>query len=142
MVSDSPRVMVGVEKGDYFKDDQTLWKSTLRSQKGYALAKLGKYAEAEGEFQTAAKGNPNSAALNSDIGTALVFQGQPQLSIEYYERAVAFEPRNALYYQNIGNAYCKFGEYEKAQKYLKDSLRFDPDNEDIKKTLNQIASLN
>jgi len=70
------------------------------------------------------------AAVEADLGSVLLAQGQTVLAIRMYARASAQEPSNARYAYCLGTALERGGKIEEAVKELRRSIELDPSRPD------------
>jgi len=69
-------------------------------------------------------------AVEADLGSALLAQGQTPLAIRMFTRASVQEPSNARYAYCLGTALERAGKMEEAAKELKRSIELDPSRPD------------
>jgi predicted CXXCH cytochrome family protein len=77
-------------------------------------------------------------AVEADLGSLLLAQGQAQLAIRMFERASAQDPSNARYVYCLGTALERAGKKEEAVKQLKRSIELDPSQPDAYLELAQL----
>lgn len=91
------------------------------NNKGVALEKAGKYAEAIKAYDQAIKLNPKYIEAWNNKGVALFNLGRYEVSIRVYEQAIKLDPNDADVWYNKGVALEKLGKYEEANKCFKKS---------------------
>ena len=77
-------------------------------------------------------------AVEADLGSVLLSQGQADYAIRLYTRASAQEPRNARYAYCLGAALGRAGRMEEAVKELRRSIALDPSQPDAYIELAQV----
>lgn len=95
----------------YAVSDAETWKN-----KGVALEKAGKYAEAVKAYDQAIKLNPKYVEAWNNKGVSLFNLGKYEVSIRVYEQAIKLDPNDADVWYNKGIALEKLGKYEEANK--------------------------
>ena len=78
------------------------------------------------------------SAVEADLGSVLLAQGQTDLAIRLYTRASTQEPANARYVYCLGAALERAGKMEEAVKELKRSIGLDPSRPDAYLELAQL----
>lgn len=78
----------------------------------------------------AAKAQPNSAAIHSDLGTVYYRQEKFAWAEAEYEAAVRLEPNQAIYHNNLASALIRLNQPEKAKASVEAALRLRADFED------------
>jgi len=69
---------------------------------------------------------PEDYETNRLLGTAYGFNGNPQESVNYFEKAIVLEPKLAGAYVNLAKAYLNLGEVEKGNFNLQKAKELDP----------------
>jgi len=77
-------------------------------------------------------------AVEADLGSVLLSQGETDFAIRMYTRASAREPSNARYVYCLGAALGRAGKMEEAVKELRRSIELDPSQPDAYIELAQI----
>ncbi len=71
---------------------------------GFSLAQLGRYDEAEAQYQRAIEVNPADAEAHNDLGNIAMLRGQTQKAAGLYARAVELKPDYQMARQNLERA--------------------------------------
>ncbi len=96
---------------------------------GYIYAQLGKYKEAEQEFQELLNNRYDSAKIRSALAYALYQQKQVDRSIEELKKALSIDPLNANALNTLGYIYAAEGIDDKlAVQYCKLAVKQNPSN--------------
>jgi predicted CXXCH cytochrome family protein len=77
-------------------------------------------------------------AVEADLGSVLLAQGETDLAIRMFSRASAQQPSNARYAYCVGTALERAGKIEEAVKELKRSIELDPSQPDAYSELAQL----
>lgn len=77
-------------------------------------------------------------AVEADLGSLLLAQGEAQLAIRMFARASAQDPSNARYIYCLGTALERAGKMEEAVQELKRSIEIDPSQPDAYLELAQL----
>ena len=93
------------------------------TNKGVALGKQGKFAEAIELFQKSIAINPKETAPYKNIGAAYGYQGQFQKAIEYLNKAFLLDSSDIQCSQFLGLTYKNMGNTAKAKYYLEKANR-------------------
>jgi len=88
--------------------------STAYYQTGNCLMKLGKYKEAEKEYENASILNANSAPIWINYAAALQNQGRYEEAVDRYRNALVLSPRNPTAHIGLADAYYALGKHEKS----------------------------
>jgi predicted CXXCH cytochrome family protein len=80
----------------------------------------------------------NDPAVEADLGSLLLAQGEAEVAIRMFARASAQDPSNARYVYCLGTALERAGKMEEAVKHLKRSIELDPSQPDAYLELAQI----
>ncbi len=78
------------------------------------------------------------AAVEADLGSLLLAQGEAQLAIQMFAGASAQAPSNARYLYCLGAAHGRTGKMEDAVKELRRSIELDPSQPDAYLELSQL----
>ncbi|MGH9353220.1 MAG: tetratricopeptide repeat protein, partial [Terriglobia bacterium] len=78
---------------------------------------MGRYADAEKEFETLSKQMPLSEVWN-DLGVLETRRGSYKEALGNFERAYRIDPEDADYSFNLGACYSGLGQYPEAVQYL------------------------
>lgn len=136
----------------HWRDSQTLWRHALAHTVNNAVAhnNLGlELAEQEEgtvqaieQYQRALRINPDYAIALSNLGNALVTQGNPDTAIEQYLHALRVQPDSAEIRYNLGIALAAQGKANEAIKQYQRALRINPDHTGAHNNLgNELAAL-
>lgn len=91
----------------------------------HALYALGRFAEAEPEYQAAIALNPNNADLYNLLAINYSEWGKAEKAAAAYERAAAIKPHHVLYY-SLGNASQKRGRLDEALEAYRKAIEIKP----------------
>lgn len=69
-----------------------------------------------------ARSNPTSSIAEMGIAAALVRRGEPEASLEHYQRAIDLDPDYADAYFNLGNTLADLGRREPAERAYREAL--------------------
>ncbi len=120
-----------------YLNHQTLWSYTLaRNQKawpghnnmGDVYLATGRLADAQREYETTLKLNPDYAGAHSNLGTVLLETGHGVAAVQEYREAVRLAPGTALYHFNLGIGLAQTGQGAEAIAEYEGALKLDPDN--------------
>lgn len=89
-------------------------RSTFHTHRGIALRVLGRYADAERDYDAAIRLNPANAEAYHSRGTVYYMTGRFGLAIEAGNRAVALKPQYGIAYEQRGLAHYRLGETDRA----------------------------
>jgi adenylate cyclase len=98
--------------------------------KGRLRQAQGRGDESQVEWETAIALDPNSAWVIRHFGSAMVFQGKPEVAIPYLEKAIRLDPRSVFIfnaYSALGRCYLFLGHTEKAIATLRTARALAPD---------------
>jgi spermidine synthase len=112
---------IGQVAGLYADDAEAL--STLAFR---ALAIPGNGRQAIGLFQQALKLNSDDAITQSNLGYALMSEGELDASLPHFEAAIRLDPRLADAHYNMGVALAAKGERDRAAAAFAEAVRQDP----------------
>ncbi len=128
-------------RNSVWKTEISLWKDTaakspgkasVHDALGHAYAEKGMLGQAIGEFETAARQNPASMTIYTDLASAYLSAGKTDSALEYFVSALNFAPdsRNALFnlHYNLGIAYLQKGLLDKALYQLQLAISEKPDS--------------
>jgi tetratricopeptide (TPR) repeat protein/mono/diheme cytochrome c family protein len=88
----------------------------------------GRASEAAAHLEAVVRLQPDSAAAQFNLATALTLARRLDEAIDRYRRALAINPDYALAHNNIGNALLIRGDPEDALRHFREALRLDPSN--------------
>jgi Flp pilus assembly protein TadD len=98
-----------------------------RSNVGFALLNLERFAEAEAVFRGALALTPDSPEAHSGLGIALARQERHEEAVALQRRALELRPNYAEAYHNLGISLLKVGQPEAAIAAHREALRLKPD---------------
>jgi tetratricopeptide (TPR) repeat protein len=98
------------------------------TNKGLALAKIGKHNGAIECFDKALGIDPNNILALNNKGISLHRLKKHNGAIEYYDKALQVDPNNVLAWTNKGAALAKIGKHEEAIENFDKALQVDPNN--------------
>ena len=96
---------------------------------GYALMRLAaggnmdSYEEAKKPLKTCIEKDPNFAECYYWLGEALLWTGDEQGAIEYYNKAIEHDPTVAMFYAPLGDIYITLKFYDEAEKVLTEGTK-------------------
>jgi tetratricopeptide (TPR) repeat protein len=96
------------------------------SDLGSALAKEGKYQEAEKECRKAIRLEPNDAIAHSTLGVALAMQGKLAEAEQECREAIRVKPNYAEAYFNLGNVLDGDGRLYEAEQAFRKAIEIKP----------------
>ena len=103
---------------------------SVEGRKKYAV---GEMAEAENEFESAAKRLENNAEAYYDLGNALQSQQKYEEALETYKKSLetgkTTENLRSKIFHNMGNSFAGLGKYQDAEKFYMKSLEEEPSRE-------------
>ncbi len=82
------------------------------------LLRAGRIDEAIEEARRSLRDDPAAARAHSNLGWALIFQGDPAAGIASLKHASALSPESTLFLSQLGQAYAVTGNIEPARKIL------------------------
>lgn len=95
---------------------------------GMTYSGLGRYDDAEKEFQRAMRLNPNDVCAYAQSGTMYYDRGKYQQAIAAFKRAIEIGPSYGSY-MLLGNSYVYTRDYEPSIDAYKKAIQIDPKNE-------------
>jgi tetratricopeptide (TPR) repeat protein len=136
MIAGSAGCVTKVEKADTSGLDA---EGHLRQ--GMTYVSLKDYPNAITEFQTSISMKPTAEAY-SNLGTAYLQVGKPNLALDALKKAEAMSPNDSVVLYNLAAAESRSGNTDLALEYLDkalragfkhyDAIRFDPDLENLR----------
>ena len=100
--------------------------ASTHNDRGTALFREKKYAQAAQEFQAAVDLDPDSALAANNLGFAHYKLGAHALAVEWFEKAIRIDPQRAIAYYNLGDAYFELNRAEEARKAYESFLALQP----------------
>ncbi|HJT28248.1 MAG TPA: tetratricopeptide repeat protein [Pyrinomonadaceae bacterium] len=95
---------------------------------GMTYSGLGRYDDAEKEFQRAMRLNPSDVCAYAQSGTMYYDRGKYQQAIAAFKRAIEIGPSYGSY-MLLGNSYVYTRDYEPSIDAYKKAIQIDPKNE-------------
>ncbi len=108
---------------------------------GLALARLGRFEEAENHLREALRLEPGSPGVATNLGSLMLDRGRAADAVGWLERAVELAPGDARARAALGEAYARLGRYAAAEAQLAEALRIDPANQAARNSLDVIHHL-
>ena len=102
---------------------------------GLAYTQAKNYETAKTEFLTAARLNPEVAAIYNNLALVEDALGDSQAAAESLRRAIRLEPDLTEAHNNLGAVLFRRGEYAEAREQLTDALRRDPASPSVRYNL-------
>ena len=100
--------------------------AAARNDRGTALFREKKYAQAAEEFKVAVELDPASALAANNLGFAYFrLENYPE-AIRWFEKAVTIDPKRAIAYYNLGDAYVQSNRGEEAKRVYEQFLQLQP----------------
>jgi superkiller protein 3 len=106
-----------------------------RNNRGIALLKEGKAAEAAREFRAAVDLSPAYAAAQGNLGFAHEKAGQLDDAMAAYQKVLELEPKNATIINNLATLYSRTGRHEEAIRRYELLIEREPTNETARQNL-------
>ncbi len=112
------------------------YKKSLSIQPGYPLISyklgwvyhsLGKYAEAEEQFNIVIQEDPNFLGVYHELGTMLDTLGRYPEAIKAYQQYLDLRPNQPRILYNLGSTYRHHGDLKKAILFLKKAIEINPE---------------
>jgi tetratricopeptide (TPR) repeat protein len=102
---------------------------------GNALARLGRWSEAAGQYEAALRLQPESSDVRINLGGALVELGRGPEAVEQYRAALRIDPGSQAAHFDLGRALRNVGDgHEAIAEYLQ-ALRIGPDSAQLRSSL-------
>jgi Flp pilus assembly protein TadD len=106
-----------------------------RSNRGAALLKEGKAAEAVAEFRKAVEMAPGHATAQANLAYAYEKSGQLDDAITAYQKLLDLDSKNAIARNNLAALYSQSGRHEDAIREFEALLQRDPADETARRNL-------
>lgn len=125
----------------YWQDSETLFRHTTavtennplaENDLGLAVLNKGKFDEAIGHFQEAARLKPYAAEIRNNLGLAFLNKGQTSDAIEEFQSAIRLKPWFVNGHMNLGFTWFSNGNLDGAISEFKEAISLDPNNLDAK----------
>jgi len=131
----------------YWKDDRTLWSTTL-SQKpdsAVALVSLGLVESQQGHreravqlYRRAVEVKPHDVQAHNNLGAVLAEMGRLGEAGQHFQRAVEIDPKNVASLNNLSRFELQVGRLDRAEKLVRAVLERDPRHRDANLRLGEI----
>jgi tetratricopeptide (TPR) repeat protein len=118
-------VAVGVTKLDPLGGEAS-FRALSSFNRGVALLREGRAAEALDRFREASKAEPEDPLYRLHIGNALVAMGEEVEARESYLKAIEMKPSYSLAHINLGVLACRRHDYQACLRHLKQGARLAP----------------
>jgi peptidoglycan/xylan/chitin deacetylase (PgdA/CDA1 family)/uncharacterized caspase-like protein len=100
--------------------------AAARNDRGTALFREKKYAEAAGEFKAAFELDSGSALAANNLGFAYYkLENYPEAT-RWFEKAIEIDPKRAIAYYNLGDAYVQSNRIDDARNAFEQFLQLQP----------------
>ncbi len=96
------------------------------NDRGMALFREKKYAEALEAFQQAAALAPSSALMANNVGYMHYKLGQLEQAVRWFEKTILLDPNRGIAYANLGDAYLGLGRTADARRVYEQYLQLQP----------------
>ena len=101
----------------------------VHCQKGICLDILGKYEEAQKEYEKALECDPQNVESIFRIAYNYDLHGQDDMALQFYRKCLEIKPVHVKALMNLGVLYEDTGQYAMAVKCFRSVLASDPNNE-------------
>ncbi|MGB5538969.1 MAG: sulfotransferase, partial [Gammaproteobacteria bacterium] len=98
---------------------------------GAVLQQQERYEEAEAEFRTAIKLQPENPEFLTNLGSLMIDKGDADTARNYLEQAIRIDPDYAGAYVSLGNLHDRLCDWDNTRKYYDKALALDPDNSTV-----------
>jgi peptidoglycan/xylan/chitin deacetylase (PgdA/CDA1 family)/uncharacterized caspase-like protein len=115
--------------------------ASTHNDRGTALFREKKYAQAALAFQAAVELDPDSALAANNLGFAHYKLGTHALAVEWFEKTVRIDPQRAIAYYNLGDAYFELNRLEDARKSYETFLALQPNAKAAPQARERLRSL-
>jgi tetratricopeptide (TPR) repeat protein len=139
--------ILSFEQSGIYRDIETLWRATLRSNPGCwlafnnlgdALMQSGRPADAEASYQKALALHPDYADAHNNLGNILRQQGRLDEAIAHYEKALAIQPAFADALNDLGTAFLQQGRVDEAAVEFEKAAAINPGAPEIHYNLGNV----
>jgi tetratricopeptide (TPR) repeat protein len=111
-------------------DNNNIVHAKVWSNRGTALANLGKYQQAIECFDKAIEINPNDVNIWNSKGTALANLGKYQQAIECFDKAIEINPNDVNIWNSKGTAFHYLSKYQQAIECFDKAIEINPNDAD------------
>jgi tetratricopeptide (TPR) repeat protein len=101
----------------------------LHTARGAECLQKKQYVDAESEFRTAVRLDPQNSDLHFNLGCALDLNGNSEGAIAEYRRALRLNPESDHAHFNLGSVLGGKGDWDGEIAEEREALRLDPDND-------------
>jgi len=101
----------------------------VHCQKGICLDVMGRYEEAQDEYEEALELDPRNVEAIFRIAYNYDLHGQDDMALAFYKKCLEIKPIYTRALMNLGVLYEDMGQYSRAVKCFKSVLASDPNNE-------------
>jgi tetratricopeptide (TPR) repeat protein len=105
---------------------------------GNRSAKMGRFAEAQGQYRKALALDPKNAEIWLNLGAAQYQAGQAAEAARSFERVTTLDPRNASGFYNRAICELTLGRREQARPLLETALRLNPSHQGARSELQKL----
>ena len=125
-----------IQRNRDYISEATIWQDAVEKRPGnarahnnlgFALAEIGRVAEAVGHYEEALRIQPGYDTAHYNLGNALVEQGRVAEAIAQYEEALRIKPADTGAHYNLGLALVRQGRVAEAIEQYEEALRIAPD---------------
>jgi len=116
-------------------------RASIHNDRGTALFREKKCAQAVQEFQAAVELDPESALAANNLGFAHYKLGAHAAAVEWFEKAIRIDPERAIAYYNLGDAYFELNRAEQARKAYETFLALQPNAKSAPQAREKLRSL-
>jgi tetratricopeptide (TPR) repeat protein len=113
--------------------------ATTHYHLGFVLTRLGRRAEAVGEYERALERDASHVEARTNLAVNLVELGQIDRALRELMRVLAIDPENASAHTNLGIVFAQQGRVELAVREFREALRIDPQQAQARTALEVIG---
>ena len=117
-----PEAMAHLETAVRLKPDY----APARSNRGNALARIGRWPEAIAEYKTALRIKPDSQKVHNNLGNAFLNAGRFEEALAEFQTALRVNAESAQVRNNLGSALSNLGRFTEAIGQFEAAVRLDP----------------
>ena len=114
-----------------------------QNDRGMALFREKRYADALKAFLEATRLNPSNALAANNVGFTYYKLEQHEQAVQWFEKTVALDPRRAIAYANLGDAHLALGRSAEARRAFEKYLEMQPTARNaatVREKLQQLSS--
>jgi protein O-mannosyl-transferase len=121
----------------YWKDSETIFQRTIavtgdnpvaHINLGVALEQQGRLADARGQYEIAARLDPNRVQAQVNLANVLDALGDSEKTLEHYRMALQLNRNSPLVHINYGSALVKLGRFDEAKLHFDEAKRLAPND--------------